>query len=140
MGILTLIAVFVVFQLCLTRKPEPSVSTPQLTNKLVSQEKEEASVTVTVKPEVLKIGQKPKFQIEFNTHSVDLSFDITKISLLVDDKGNIYSNAIWNGSDPGGHHRSGTLSFNNFLTGTTNAELIIRNIAGVAERKFKWNL
>lgn len=107
---------------------------------LNSQENEGGNVTVKIKPKVLKIGEKPVFEIEFETHSVDLSFDITKISSLVDDKGNFYSNPDWNGSGPGGHHREGILTFNTALSETKFVELIIKDVAEVAERKFKWNL
>ncbi|MEK7597269.1 MAG: hypothetical protein AAB441_01335 [Patescibacteria group bacterium] len=105
-----------------------------------SQENEGGNVTVTAEPKALKMGEKPAFKIEFNTHSVDLSFNITKISSLVDDKGNVYSNPNWDGSGPGGHHREGILTFNSVLSETKFVELIIKNVAGVAERKLKWNL
>ena len=109
-------------------------------NNLESQENEDGNVTVTVTPKVLEIGKNPVFEIEFETHSVDLSFDVSKQSVLVDDKAVSLNQSVWDGSPPGGHHRSGTLSFNNSLTQTNNVELIIKNIAGVAERKYKWNL
>lgn len=110
------------------------------TEKLVSQENDGGNVTVTAKPITLKVGEKPVFDLEFETHSVDLSFDVTQITTLVDDKGNKFSKSNWNGTPSGGHHRSGTLSFNNSLAQTNNVELIIKSIAGVVERKFKWNL
>ncbi|MBI4009213.1 hypothetical protein HY357_03200 [Candidatus Roizmanbacteria bacterium] len=113
---------------------------PQTDDKLTSQENEGGNVTVTVQPEVLGIGQKPTFKLEFNTHSVDLSFDIAKQSFLTDDKGKRLEGSTWNGSPPGGHHREGTLTFNTALTETKYVEFIMKDIAGVSKRKFKWEL
>lgn len=81
-----------------------------------SRENEGGSVTVTVKPRALKVGEKPAFEIEFNTHSVGLNFDISQSAILVDDKGAAVSLSQWNGSKPGGHHRRGALTFNEPLS------------------------
>jgi hypothetical protein len=107
---------------------------------LSPQENEGGSVTVTVEPEVLEIGKNPKFKLEFNTHSVELSFDVVKQSYVLNDKGNRLDGATWSGSPPGGHHRNGTLIFNVPLPQTKYVEFVITNIAGIEERKFKWNL
>ncbi len=120
------------------KKTEINIST-QPKNKLTSQKNEEGSVAVTVEPEVLEVGQNPKFKLEFNTHSVDLSFDVAKQSYLLDDKGNRLDRATWNGSPPGGHHRSGTLTFNNQLTETKYVKFVLINISQIAERKFEWD-
>ncbi|OGK23459.1 hypothetical protein A3A46_03385 [Candidatus Roizmanbacteria bacterium RIFCSPLOWO2_01_FULL_37_13] len=109
-------------------------------NKLAYQENKGGNVTVTVKPKILKVGEKPIFDIEFNTHSVDLTFDIPQVIILADDKGNVFDKSVWNGNPPGGHHRSGVLTFNNPLTETKYVELVMTNIAQVPERGFKWEL
>ena len=46
----------------------------------------------------------------------------------------------WDGAAPGGHHRSGTLTFKNIPKETKSLKLTLRNIAGVPERTFIWNL
>ena len=120
-------------------KTDSTVSA-QTDDILASQENEGGNVTVTAQPEVLKIGQKPTFKLEFNTHSVDLSFDIAKQSFLTDDKGNKLEESTWSGSPPGGHHREGTLTFNTPLTETKYIDLVITNVAEIPERKFEWNL
>lgn len=112
----------------------------QSTGKFSPQVNEEANVSIEVTPKVVEKGKDPQFQITFNTHSVDLAFDVTKVIVLVDDKGNNYTDSSWNGSDPGGHHRNGTLSFNKPLADAKYIELIIKDVAGVSERKFKWNI
>ena len=109
-------------------------------DKFSSQKNEGGNVTITVQPEVLKIGLAPKFKIEFNTHTVDLSFDIARQSYLVNDKGNRLNDSVWRGSPPGGHHRNGTLTFNPPLSQTKYVRLIIADVADVKERKFHWNL
>lgn len=108
--------------------------------ELSPQENEGGNVTVTVKPKVLKVGEKPTFEIEFNTHSVELSFDITQISSIVDEKGNVLNDSAWNGTPVGGHHREGTLIFNTPLPQTKYVELIFKNVSEVTERKFRWEL
>jgi len=112
----------------------------QSDNNFTPQENERGNVTVIVTPKVLEIGKNPIFEIKFETHSVDLTFDVVQISSLVDEKGKVFGNSIWEGSEPGGHHREGTLTFNTVLSETKLVELIIVNVAGVTERKFKWNL
>lgn len=108
--------------------------------KFVPQTNEEANVSIEVTPTVIEKGKDPQFQIAFNTHSVDLSFNVTKIVVLVDDKGNNYSASSWDGSGPGGHHRNGTLNFSKPLADVKYVELIIKDVAGVSERKFRWNI
>ncbi len=121
------------------KKTETNIS-PSTTKKLATQENEGGNVTVTAQPELLQLGQKPKFKLEFNTHSVDLSFDIAKQSLLVDDKGNRFEGAAWTGDPAGGHHRSGELIFSENLQKTNAITLVLENISGVKERRFMWKL
>ena len=97
-------------------------------------------VDVTVTPEVLIAGQPPRFKLEFNTHSVELDFDIEKITRLSDDRRKDYGQSTWEGSPPGGHHREGTLTFPELLGDVKSATLIISAVSGIAERKFTWQL
>ena len=108
--------------------------------KMTEIESNEGNVIVSVKPKVLQIGKKPVFEIKLDTHSVDLSFDIGKQSVLSNDKNNIYSQPVWDGSPSGGHHREGTLTFTKPLSETSSVRLTIKNIAGIPERKFRWQL
>lgn len=117
-----------------------STNQVQSQKNLSVREKEEGNIIITAKPEILSIGQKPKFKLEFNTHSVDLSFDVARQSYLVDDKGNNFNNGIWDGSPSGGHHRNGTLTFNAVLSKTKFVKLIIRNVSDIPERTFRWEL
>ena len=80
------------------------------------------------------------FDITMDTHSVDLDqYDLAQLSELTDDKGNNYPPVSWD-SASGGHHRTGILTFSQ--PGTQGEPgtliLIIRNVAGIQERMFKW--
>ncbi len=113
---------------------------PLQKDAFILQENEGGGVTVAAKPKILRVGEKPVFEVGFNTHSVNLDFDVAQQSLLVDDKGNIASSSVWEGTGPGSHHRSGILTFSTPLSQTEYVELVIKNVAGIAERKFFWNL
>jgi hypothetical protein len=97
-------------------------------------------VKVKVTPQEIRIGEPIKFKIVFDTHSVDLSFDPAAISTLELDKNFELRPEKWDGAGPGGHHRSGTLIFKSIPHETKSLKLTIRNVAGVPERTFVWNL
>lgn len=94
-------------------------------------------VTVSVTPLVLKSGFPASFDIAFETHSVDLLFDIEEIATLSDGTSTSYV-PHWEGSPPGGHHRSGTLRFTPDVKNPKTITVILKNIAGVSERMFTW--
>ncbi|MCL4302137.1 MAG: hypothetical protein KJ077_40975 [Anaerolineae bacterium] len=105
------------------------------------QSNDEKAVTVEVTPLNLpQGGSSLDFEVAFNTHSVELDFDPTAISVLRDDQGQEYPALAWDGGGPTGHHRSGTLRFKVFDHPTNFVEVVIRSVAGVPERVFRWNL
>lgn len=80
-----------------------------------------------------------RFQVVLDTHSVNLdSYDLKTISILRDDAGNSYlpSAVETKGS---GHHREATVSFAKIASGTKRFELVIKDVAGVKERIFRWD-
>lgn len=97
-------------------------------------------VTVDVRPEQLANGQPVKFLVRMNTHSVNLAEDMLAVSELRDNKGNTYQPLNWQGSPPGGHHRSGTLEFPKLEGTPKTVTLIIRNVSLVPERIFQWDI
>lgn len=106
-----------------------------------TQSNSEKAVTVQVTPLNLSGGGSTlDFEVAFNTHSVDLNFDPAAISALRDDQGREYPAAGWEGSEPGGHHRSGLLQFTAPENTPTFVEVVIRDVAGVPERVFRWKL
>ena len=107
----------------------------------ISYEAKEASlgeVAITVIPTVLSLGQKPEFEVEFNTHSVELDFDVSKVATLSYDGGNVFKNPLWEGSAKGGHHRNGKLVFQEELSRETGE--IRLTFRGISEEEvaFSW--
>ena len=97
---------------------------------------------VTVKITFLdpKASSDLRFQVVLNTHSVDLDgYDLKTLSILRDDMGKDYvpMRAENKGS---GHHREITLIFSKIAPESKRIEIVIRDIAGIKERTFRWNL
>ena len=101
---------------------------------------DQKSVKVKVTPQEIRFGKPVQFKIVFDTHSVDLSFDLTAISTLELDNNFVLRPEKWDGAAPGGHHRSGTLIFKGISKETKSLKLTLRNVAGVPERTFVWDL
>lgn len=99
-----------------------------------------SNVTVQVTPKQLTVGQPAIFELVFDTHSVNLDFDVSKISQLTGDQGGSYGDPSWEGTPAGGHHRRGTLTFSQpVLPEETGAVLILRAISG-SDRIFRWEM
>src|SRR3990172_11806051 len=101
---------------------------------------DENGVTFEIKPVSFGFEDPVKFDVSINTHQGDLDFDLTKISVLKDANGALYEPLKWEGDPPEGHHRSGALSFPKLKEKTKFMELTIKNVYGVPERVFKWEL
>ena len=111
-----------------------------------TQRSESGEVTVEVVWKGRSAG--PIFDVTMDTHSVDLDgYDLEKLAVLRNDRGKEVRPSGWD-APKGGHHREGTLRFPEKAPGgdpiigpdTREIELIIRDVAGVAERKFEWRL
>jgi hypothetical protein len=111
-----------------------------LASVLQPQTAEAANVTVKVTPLALKTGESPVFDIAMDTHSVDLSADMLKSVVLRDETGKEYAPLKWDGPGPGGHHREGKLTFAELTTSSKSLTLIVKNLASVPERRFKWDI
>jgi hypothetical protein len=122
-------------------QPETTRSRPNTSSLFVTQSSNERAVTVEVTPLNLPNGGSTlDFEVAFNTHSVDLSFDPATISVLRDGVGREYPAVAWEGAGSGGHHRSGVLRFKGPDDATDFIEVVIHEVAGVPERVFHWNL
>jgi hypothetical protein len=104
------------------------------------QSNKENGVRVDAMPVELKAGSEVRFEVRLNTHSVALDQNLAAISSLKDNKGNTFQAIGWDGSPPGGHHRSGTLSFPALAQGTKTVTLIIKGIGKDSERIFSWQV
>ena len=100
----------------------------------------ENRVRVDVRPVQLLPGKPAKFEIRMNTHSGDLSQDLVAVCTLKDSSGRDYRPTNWDGSPPGGHHRSGVLEFSKLAEGAESITLVIREVANVPERVFNWSV
>ena len=120
--------------------PQAGSGSPVPTNGLV-QSNSAGAVTLDVKW-MGPSGGSLVFNVEMDTHSVELDqYDLGKLAILRDDGGKEYRPISWD-SAPGGHHRGGTLAFPlpESLNQAKYLELLIRDVAGVKERVFKWEL
>jgi hypothetical protein len=80
-----------------------------------------------------------------DTHAVDLDgYDLKQLAALRIDGGREVEPVGWD-APKGGHHREGTLTFPATADGrplvesdARTIELIIRDVAGVPERSFRW--
>lgn len=139
---------------CTTFSPTPTPASPTLpptTTAIASQSTAQSSpgferktssggsVDVGVTPLLLNIGESIVFEIAMNTHSVDLRDDMTKITFLRDDAGKEYTPIAWEGSAPGGHHRTGKLKFEPLANKPKYVELVIKGLANIPERVFHWD-
>lgn len=101
---------------------------------------DEGGVTVTVK---LVTPLKPddlEFEIELNTHSGELPEDLKGHAELLINDGQILPAFSWEMSSEQSHHQEGILSFRGAELEPEFIELILKDIGGVEERSFKWNL
>ncbi|NOZ26654.1 MAG: hypothetical protein GXP39_01195 [Chloroflexi bacterium] len=80
------------------------------------------------------------FRVAMNTHSVELDYDLTQLAVLRTDRGDEVAPVRWDGAR-GGHHVSGVLYFPTIdLDGAQWIEVVIRDVAGIPERVFRWDL
>ncbi len=98
----------------------------------------------------LKLEEEFAFAVYLNTHSVNLTgYQVDKLSYLRDEQGQEYSALPgWISLNESDHHRSGIIRFARF-DNSGNAvvkpeakffELVIKDIAGIGERRFRWEL
>lgn len=79
------------------------------------------------------------FQVTLETHTQDLSNDLSKSSVLISDRKQ-YMPLGWEGAPAGGHHREGLLRFKAIAPQPASVELQIRLAGDASPRSFKWLL
>ena len=104
---------------------------------------EQGAVTAEITPlNLANPGDALDFQVSLNTHSVDLSMNLTNLATLTTDTGKTVQAVTWD-APLGGHHVSGTLSFPAsvdgvpVLEGVSKLTLTLVNV-DVPERVFIW--
>ncbi len=109
--------------------------------QLAVQKSSEAGVTVAVTPQAVAAGAKTwDFQVVLDTHSQELSDDLRKTAVLVDERGQEYRPTAWEGQGPGGHHRSGVLKFAAAQQLPQSLEMRMNRPGEAKPRTFKWQL
>jgi hypothetical protein len=85
-------------------------------------------------------GDDPRFLVVLDTHSANLDgYDLKTITVLRDDTGKTYlPTGVENKGS--GHHREVMVNFPKVSNQAKRLELVIKDIAGVKERAFRWNL
>lgn len=114
---------------------ESDAQTPELETLTNS----EGAVIVTVTPKNLS-DKEWGFLITLSTHSQELTTDLAKTTVLLDDKEKEYMPFAWQGDPPGGHHRSGILKFNPVSPQPRLMTIKIYQVGEIEERNFTWQL
>lgn len=109
--------------------------------QLATQKESANGVTVAVTPGNFAAGAKTwDFVVVLETHSQDLSDDLTKSAVLLDGRGNELKPLAWDGAAPGGHHRKGVLKFGAIEPQPQVLELRINRPGEAKARTFRWQL
>lgn len=117
------------------------LSTAVNAKELAAISTQDRGVTVRAKPADLAIEAKAwTFELRLDTHSQDLTDDLVRASVLIDDAGKQYAALAWDGMPPGGHHRKGVLSFAPIRPLPAAVELRIQRPGEPAPRRFRWPL
>jgi len=97
---------------------------------------------VTVVATLLKDqGEATAIKLALETHSVNLDgYRFEAIASLRDDTGNTYPVVGVQQATGGGHHRGAILQFGKVPPDAKAIELIVKDVAGVKERTFRWSL
>ena len=81
-----------------------------------------------------------RFELVLDTHSVNLdAYDLKALSLLRDDTGGNYQPTQVENKGSG-HHREITIVFPKPSPSVKRLELVIKDVAGIKERSFLWDL
>ena len=108
---------------------------------LASRENDEGQVMVTVVPLALsKTANAWRFEVRLSTHVAPITQDMAVVATLSDGNGHEERPSAWAGDPPGGHHRKGVLVFKPVSPTPSSVTLHIRQVGGVRDRSFTWDL
>lgn len=97
-------------------------------------------VTIKVTYQNPKGTEDARFQVVLDTHSVNLDgYDLKTLGLLREETGKTYQ-PMKVENKGSGHHREIVIIFPKASPEAKNLELVLRDIAGVKERSFRWDL
>ncbi len=85
-------------------------------------------------------GEATAIKLVLDTHSVGLDgYKFDEIAILQDDTGKSYPVVAVEQASGGGHHRQAVLRFGKVSPEAKTIELIVKDVAGVKERIFRWS-
>jgi hypothetical protein len=142
-----LLAALIVLGAACSSSPQlASSSSPPAAGTATTRTSEAGQVTIAVTWPGTGAG--PVFDVVMDTHVVDLDgVDLRQLAVLRTEPGREVRPVSWE-APKGGHHRRGTLTFPAttadgsplFDSNTRAVELIVRDVAGVPERSFRWTV
>ena len=96
---------------------------------------------VTVAATLLKDqAETTAIKLVLDTHSGNLDgYKFEAIATLRDDTGKTYPVEVVEKASGGGHHREAVLRFGKVGSEARSIELIVKDVAGVKERTFRWD-
>ncbi len=96
---------------------------------------------VTVAATLLKDqGETTTIKLVLDTHSANLDgYNFEAIATLRDDTGKTYPVELVEKASGSGHHREAVLRFGKLSPPAKTVELIVKDVAEVKERIFRWN-
>ena len=105
------------------------------------QSSSDQGVTVKVTPKLIgSLDSRWEFSIVLETHSADLSDDLTQSATLTTNDGRTLKPTGWVGAGPIGHHREGVLAFEVPPPRPSAVEIKIARPGESAPRTFRWKL
>ena len=114
---------------------------PAAAVELATQKISQNGVTLAVTPRTLSSDAETwDFNLVLETHSQELSGDLTKSAVFLDGSGARYEPIAWDGAGPGGHHRQGVLRFKRITPQPQTIELQISRDGESGARVFRWEL
>ena len=85
-------------------------------------------------------GEGTAIKLALNTHSVGLDgYKLEGLATLSDETGKTYPVTAVEQASGGGHHREAVLRFGKLNPEAKTIELIVKDVAGVKERIFRWS-
>ncbi|HEY3304207.1 MAG TPA: hypothetical protein VGL70_11800 [Candidatus Binatia bacterium] len=97
-------------------------------------------VTVNVTYPHSQNTDETRFEVVLDTHAVNLdAYDLKTLSLLRDDTGKTYQ-PVRVENKGSGHHREIAVVFPKVSAPAKRLELVIKDVAGIKERSFLWDL
>ncbi|WP_232834511.1 hypothetical protein [Rhodoferax ferrireducens] len=106
-----------------------------------TQSSSDQGVTIKVTPKAIGApDSRWEFAVVLDTHSADLSDDLTQSATLTTDDARTLKPVSWVGAAPGGHHREGVLAFDVPAPRPSAIELRIERPGESAPRTFRWQL